>query len=134
MTMGGEKHMAELIDATQALLDFPGGAYAPALENRARRAIDAVRSSLSPLGEAEARATREIGWLIERRFPADGLEGPRHRWYAESRLDFHWWTDDANIAKKFPTKADAEAFPAYQMIASDPTISITEHVFLGANR
>lgn len=47
---------------------------------------------------------------------------------------FHWWTETAAEAKRFATIAEAEAFPAYQMIASDPTISLTEHVFLGSIR
>lgn len=74
--------------------------------------------------------TRRIAWLIERKFPADYLQPPEIRWYAENNLGFHWWTPTAHMAKQFASKADAEAFQAYLLIESDPSISITEHVFI----
>ncbi|MER8540305.1 hypothetical protein NKH17_12700 [Mesorhizobium sp. M1334] len=80
----------------------------------------------------EAPAGRTVAWLIERKFPADGLSTPETRWYAENRLGFHWWTPTAAMAKRFTSKADVEAFNAYLMIDTDPTISITEHVFFGS--
>ncbi|MER9665495.1 hypothetical protein [Mesorhizobium sp. M0203] len=80
----------------------------------------------------EAPAGRTVAWLIERKFPADGLSAPETRWYAENRLGFHWWTPTAAMAKRFTSKADVEAFNAYLMIDTDPTISITEHVFFGS--
>ncbi|MER9471026.1 hypothetical protein [Mesorhizobium sp. M0520] len=80
----------------------------------------------------ETPAAPEVAWLIERKFPADGLQPPETRWYAENRLGFHWWTPTAAMAKRFTSKADVEAFNAYLMIDSDPTISITEHVFIAA--
>ena len=70
----------------------------------------------------------ETGWLIEN----NGLE-VRPMWFGEDpyKAGWHIWTDKAHRAKRFPTKEAAEAFQPYRMIASDPKISITEHVFLG---
>jgi hypothetical protein len=69
---------------------------------------------------------RRVAWLIERK-TADGA-----RWYVEDERGRHDWTPDANFATSFATKAEAEDFPSYRMIAADPDISITEHVFIGA--
>ncbi len=66
---------------------------------------------------------RKVAWLIERSFP-------HPRWYAENSINWHWWTAIAADAKQFASKAEAEAFPAYQMIAGDPEISVTEHVLM----
>ncbi|TIM16232.1 MAG: hypothetical protein E5Y67_03295 [Mesorhizobium sp.] len=83
------------------------------------------RSAIAPA--AQAKTTRQVAWLIER----EGYAGTAPHWYAENPEDgWHWWTVYASKAKHFASKAAAEAFPAYQMIATDPTISITEHVFL----
>lgn len=73
----------------------------------------------------------EVFWLIER-----SNLGPRPFWYVEDpyRPDWHSWTPVAVDAMRFSSKAAAEAFPAYQMIAIDPAISITEHVFLRSVR
>ncbi|RUU80475.1 hypothetical protein [Mesorhizobium sp. M7A.F.Ca.MR.362.00.0.0] len=82
------------------------------------------------IGE-ETEEAREVAWLVERK----GLDGAAQpHWYAENEDDsWHWWTQTATEAKQFGSKAEAEGFPAYRMIASDPTISITEHVFLRAS-
>jgi hypothetical protein len=104
------------------------GEHLASIRTRARAALDAALSAgtATPGGEK-----REVAWLIERKDYA-GYTGPH--WYAEN-VDggWHWWTPAASDAKRFASKAEAEAYPAYQMIASDPTISITEHVFLEAN-
>ena len=84
----------------------------------------------APESSIPAPDTRQIAWLIERKFAADGLQPAETRWYAENALGFHWWTPTAHMATRFASKAEAKAFPAYQMIASDPTISVTEHVFI----
>jgi hypothetical protein len=65
-------------------------------------------------------------WLIERH---DGGVFQRPHWYHEEPSGWHWWTKDANLAKQFASKEEAEAYPAYLMVASDPTISVTEHLF-----
>lgn len=69
---------------------------------------------------------REAAWLIERK-----LDGAPH-WYAEDTTGWHDWLPDANLATRFKSRADAEAFRPYQLISSDPAISLTEHVFLAA--
>lgn len=81
-------------------------------------------------GAVQVRFSDEVAWLIERKRDADW---PHPRWYAENDKGFHWWTALATEAKQFATEAEAGTFPAYQMIAGDPTISITEHVFLGSD-
>jgi hypothetical protein len=70
---------------------------------------------------------REVVWLIERK---DNAVFQMPHWYHEEPDGWHWWTMDASDAKRFASKAEAEAYPAYQMVATDPAISITEHVFL----
>lgn len=74
-------------------------------------------------------AVREVAWLIERKWPDKSPS-----WYFEDALDPNWheWSPTAALAKRFATKAEAETYPAYQMIAGDPNISITEHVFIGS--
>ncbi|MER8924309.1 hypothetical protein [Mesorhizobium sp. M0859] len=79
--------------------------------------------------DPEAPAAREVAWLIERK---DASLFQQPHWYHEEPNGWHWWTPAAHEAKRFVSKAEAEAFPAYQMIASDPTIRITEHVFIGS--
>lgn len=80
------------------------------------------------IGE-ETEEARDIAWLIER----NNGDQP-WSWYAENEDDgWHWWTTTAHEAKRFASKAEAEGFSAYRMIASDPTIIITEHVFLRAS-
>ncbi|WP_095081656.1 Lar family restriction alleviation protein [Mesorhizobium sophorae] len=77
------------------------------------------------------RAPRNTAWLIERKDGIGKYGSPytQPHWYAESEDGgWHWWTPDANEAKQFASKAEAEAFPAYQMIATDPAISVTDHV------
>ncbi|WP_143748402.1 Lar family restriction alleviation protein [Mesorhizobium carmichaelinearum] len=79
------------------------------------------------------RAPRNTAWLIERKDGIGKYGSPytQPHWYAESEDGgWHWWTPDANEGKQFASKAEAEAFPAYQMIATDPAISVTDHVFL----
>ncbi|BCH20151.1 Lar family restriction alleviation protein [Mesorhizobium sp. L-2-11] len=74
------------------------------------------------------RSTREAAWLIER---SDYSGCTQPHWYAEHPEDgWHYWTVRASKAKRFASKAEVEAFPAYQMIASDPAITVTEHVFM----
>ena len=77
-------------------------------------------------GVTEART---VAWLIERK---GDNEHPGPLWYAESAGGWHEWVSVASDAKRFSTKAEAEAFPAYRMIAANPDISVTEHVFLAA--
>lgn len=73
---------------------------------------------------------RDVAWLIERQFSID-MQPSETRWYAENEESgWHHWTPSALEAKRFASRADAEAFPPYKMIASDPAISITEHVFM----
>jgi len=55
----------ELIAATKALLDFPGGAYAPALENRAKRAMDAALAARSAPEAGKAVEEEPIGWAYQ---------------------------------------------------------------------
>lgn len=71
---------------------------------------------------------RETGWLIERK-----NLGPRLFWYIEDSTGWHDWTPVAADAKRFATRDEAEAFPAYRLIAKDPAISLTEHVFVNAS-
>ncbi|WP_287206617.1 hypothetical protein [Mesorhizobium sp.] len=100
------------------------GFQAPNLCEDCRSAspTEAARQVLPLLGQQEG-----VAWLIERK----GYAGTAPHWYAENPENgWHWWTAYASEAMRFASKADAEAFPAYQMIASDPAISITEHVFL----
>lgn len=78
-------------------------------------------------------ATDQTCWLIERKFGTEGRGTTQPLWYAENDREWHWWEPNAADAKRFASKAEAEAFPAYKMIASDPTISITEHVFMAAS-
>lgn len=86
-------------------------------------------ASLAPATRAvPAETTRQVAWLIERN--EDIYPAKHPRWYAERFHGWHWWTEDANEAKRFASRAEAEAFPAYQMIADDPEIDITEHVLL----
>ena len=66
-------------------------------------------------------------WLIER----NNSDGPP-TWYIEDATGWHYWTPVAIDAKRFTTRGEAEAFPSYQMIASDPDISITEHSIIAA--
>lgn len=71
--------------------------------------------------------TRKIAWLIERRDDGDY----RHpHWYIEDSTGWHDWTADASAATRFDTKEEAAEFPSYKLIASDPNIRLTEHVFL----
>ncbi|MER9768910.1 Lar family restriction alleviation protein [Mesorhizobium sp. M0189] len=77
----------------------------------------------------EAPASREVAWLIERK---DASLFQQPHWYYEQPDGWHSWRPNAHEAKRFATKAEADAYPAYQMIASDPTISTTEHVFIGS--
>lgn len=86
------------------------------------RAPDVI-AALDGLFDDDAR---EMAWLIER----NDLDRP-HWFIDEIFPGRHGWTHEASEANRFATKAEAEAFPAYQMIASDPAISLTEHVFLG---
>lgn len=83
------------------------------------------------MSEIDPRAA----WLIERR-GFDKLAAPYTyavHWYAQNEDDgWHWWTPVAADAKRFATRADAEQFPAYRMIASDPSISVTEHIIIDA--
>jgi hypothetical protein len=68
-----------------------------------------------------------VAWLIERK----NYEGSSFaHWYAEDATGWHGWITDAERAKPFASRDEAGAFHAYRMIASDPNISITEHVFL----
>lgn len=83
--------------------------------------------------EAHAKATpseRETGWLIERKYPTNTIGATEPRWYAERVNGDHWWTPVPNDAKRFSSKNEAEAYPAYKMIAGDPTINITEHMWI----
>lgn len=66
-----------------------------------------------------------IVWLIER---TDRSPGPQ--WFVDDGLGWHDWTSDASSARPFISRAQAENFPPYRMIASDPAIRITEHVFI----
>ncbi|RWP64866.1 hypothetical protein [Mesorhizobium sp.] len=77
--------------------------------------------------ETPAETARQVAWLIERK---DASLFQQPHWYHEQPDGWHSWRPAAHEAKRFSTKAEAEADPAYQMIASDPTISVTEHVFL----
>ncbi|RWQ35486.1 MAG: hypothetical protein EOS20_18430 [Mesorhizobium sp.] len=108
------------------------------LDPKALEAARTAKNAMYPLDGTEAairaylaampvEAVRQVSWLIERK---DDAVFQRPHWYHEEPSGWHWWTVDAHEAKKFASKAEAEAFPAYQMIASDPAISITEHVFL----
>lgn len=88
-----------------------------------REAVANFRKAFEPGGERTA-------WLIERK---DNGDFKQPHWYVENIVPGrHGWTTDANEAEQFATKADAEAYPAYKLIASDPAISITEHVFINA--
>ncbi|TIM07563.1 hypothetical protein [Mesorhizobium sp.] len=80
-------------------------------------------------GHTPAEAARHVAWLIERK---DASLFQKPHWYTENPDGWHSWRTDAATAKRFASKAEAEAFSAYRMIASDPTISITEHVFLAS--
>ncbi|WP_192246153.1 hypothetical protein [Mesorhizobium silamurunense] len=84
----------------------------------------------APEAGAVTEAMRETGWLIERKYPVNSIGTTEPRWYAERPNGDHWWTPVPNDAKRFASRAEAEAYPAYQMIASDPSISITEHVWI----
>jgi hypothetical protein len=76
-------------------------------------------------------SAREVAWLIERKWPVNSIGTTEPRWYAENEDDgWHWWTTTAHEAKWFDSKEEAEAFEPYRMIASNPTISITEHVWI----
>ncbi len=71
--------------------------------------------------------TRDIGWLIER----NDLEvKPLWYWDDPYKPGWHDWTRVAADARRFASKEEAEAFEPYRMIASDPNITVTEHVFL----
>lgn len=93
-------------------------------EMRAAFVAGAAWCSPSPAGE------RETAWLIERQYPINGIGATKPHWYAERPNGYHWWTDVPNRAKRFASKAAAEADTAYSLIASDPAISITEHVWI----
>lgn len=73
---------------------------------------------------------RPTAWLIERN---DDAVFQCPHWYHEEPSGWHWWTPRAHEAKQFATRSDAEAFPAYRMISGDPSISLTEHVFMGGH-
>ncbi|RWE46803.1 MAG: hypothetical protein EOS79_11475 [Mesorhizobium sp.] len=79
-----------------------------------------------PLAERD----REIAWMIERKYPVNSIGATEPRWYAERDNGDHWWTANPHEGKRFATKAEADAYPAYRMIASDPAISLTEHVWI----
>lgn len=53
-------------------------------------------------------------------------------WYWEDphKTGWHSWTPQAHDAKRFPSKEAAEAFEPYRMIATDPNIKLTEHIFI----
>lgn len=93
--------------------------------------IRTLLAALAPvtLSNPKAPAAREVAWLIERK---DASLFQQPHWYHEQADGWHSWRPNAHDAKRFASKAEAEAFPAYQMIASDPTILITEHVFIGS--
>lgn len=89
----------------------------------------AAPSHPSPQGGAGPGDVRVVAWLIERK-GLDTKHGRPH-WYVENEDDgWHWWTPDASQAKRFATEQEARAFLPFQMISSDPDISVTEHVFL----
>lgn len=91
--------------------------------------IDAVLFPVSPLANQETIEKRTTAWLIERaNFKP---EDPRPHWYAENGCGPYWWTPVAEYAKRFATEADVRADPTFKMIAADPNISVTEHVFWG---
>lgn len=94
-------------------------------EGHWKPAWEAVQAALDALFQPEP--PRTVAWLIERR-NFNGSAQPH--WFAEDDRGIHDWVPDANLAKRFPTEKAAGAFPAYKMIASDPDISLTEHVFL----
>lgn len=98
----------------------------PGLSRSLAMAVEAAieRKAATPPQEP----SRRIAWLIERKDTANFYQP---HWYAEGATGWHWWTTVAHEAKQFTSKAEAEAFPAYQMISNDPTISVTEHVFIG---
>lgn len=107
-----------------------------------RHMVEGLPAHSTPLA---AQETRQVAWLIEHKGYA-GSTLPH--WYAENEdaiavhaslamdpgvaRSWHWWTPTASEAKRFASMAEAEAFPPYQMIASDPAISITEHVFIAS--
>lgn len=96
--------------------------------DKAEAALQSLRTETrqSPVGTVSTE--RDVAWLIERKNYAGGAPT---RWYAESgNHGWHFWASDAVDAKRFTTKAEAETYPAYQMIANDPDISVTEHVFM----
>ncbi|RWO37267.1 MAG: hypothetical protein EOS11_28690 [Mesorhizobium sp.] len=106
--------------------DEGGAAYIPLRHTAAGKfQMPLYAAAIAPAAQAET--TRQVAWLIER----EGYAGTAPHWYAENPEDgWHWWTAYASKAMRFASKAAAEAFPPYQMIASDPAISLTEHVFL----
>ncbi|TAX57143.1 hypothetical protein ELI01_18880 [Rhizobium leguminosarum] len=65
-------------------------------------------------------------WLIERQ-----NFGPSPVWYAETENGDHYWSSTAAEALPFTSRKEAEEFGPYQMIATDPDISIAEHQFVG---
>jgi len=85
-----------------------------------------IRSALT--SAAASGPSRQIAWLIERKENSGALPS----WYAEKANGWHWWTPIAAEAKRFTSEHEAKAYPAYQMIATDTSISVTEHVFIGA--
>lgn len=72
------------------------------------------------------QASEGAGWLIE----CKDLDHGRPVWYVEDATGWHGWTPDANTAKRFPSREAVEQFPPYRMIATDPNVTITEHVFM----
>ncbi len=92
----------------------------------------AVSEAVDQLNDALARRTQPsagevVAWLIEyKNFDDRGRPG----WYVEDQTGWHSWTPDANAANRFPTREAVEQFPPYRMIATDPNIAITEHVFM----
>lgn len=87
---------------------------------------DAVSTPPSPAQGTVERA-REVAWLIERK---DNAVFQQPHWYHEEPSGWHWWTRDANEAKRFASRAEAQAYHAYQAVASDPAITITEHMWI----
>jgi hypothetical protein len=121
---------ADLARANEIIADhfeWPGEKAAAlaqdiALTFAAIRHGSALQAYASRKGEG-----REVGWLIERKDDGDFREP---HWYVEDSAGWHEWTRIASNATRFTSKAEAEQFEPYRLIASDPHISLTEHVFL----
>lgn len=87
-------------------------------------------SGVRPALPLKEEVEREAVWLIERK----GWGDNEPHWYAENGTGWHRWTKVAADAKRFASKSEAEAYSAYQQIADDPSITLTEHIFLSRLR